>query len=82
MDMDKYREEWGARATKAFKGRVVKEIRYPTPEEAQGEFGFYRCPPIVVFEDGAEIVASADDEGNDAGAFFTNHPDIQTIPTI
>jgi hypothetical protein len=70
--------DWSGDATKIFKGKVVSHIRYTDDVENQ-LMGWSRTP-IIFFTDGTWIMASADDEGNDGGAFFTSESDMETIP--
>ena len=71
MSIESLRKEWGAKATEALKGKVVKKVTY-----SQGA-------PTVIFEDGTFLVAMQDDECNGPGALYTNLPDeLQIIPTI
>jgi hypothetical protein len=38
--------------------------------------------PVIEFTDGTIIIASMDDEGNDAGALFTNDSECSVLPRI
>jgi len=71
-------KNWSKEATKLFKGKVVSHIRYTNADESD-ELGWSRTP-IIFFTDGTWIMASADDEGNDGGAFFTSESDMEIIP--
>jgi len=42
--------------------------------------GWYSRAPVIVFTDGSWIIASSDDEGNEAGALFTSAPKMNVIP--
>jgi hypothetical protein len=75
--MSKMRD-WSFDATKIFEGKKVDFIGYMSDEEAD-EWGWDRAP-IIMFTDGSWILASADDEGNNAGAFFTSERKMETIP--
>ena len=70
--------DWSGDATKIFKDKVVSHIRYTDVDEAD-ELGWSRTP-IIFFTDGTWIIASADDEGNDGGAFFTSESEMEVIP--
>ena len=50
-----------------------------TDEEVE-EMGWFQRAPVILFTDGHWIMASADDEGNDAGALFTSSKKMITIP--
>jgi hypothetical protein len=41
---------------------------------------WYNRAPVIVFTDGSWIIASTDDEGNDAGALFTSNKQMGVIP--
>ena len=71
-------KNWKAEATKLFNGKVVSHIRYTDDVENQ-LMGWHRTP-IIFFTDSTWIMASADDEGNDGGAFFTSESDMEIIP--
>ena len=71
--------DWSGDATKAFKGKVVKKIRYTTEGELD-DLGWDDTAPIVFFTDGSYLMPSADDEGNSGGVFFTSADEIDTIP--
>jgi hypothetical protein len=64
-------------ATKIFKGKIIARIRYTTPAETEDE---WVSTPFIEFTDGSWIIASADDEGNHGGAFWTSHPVLDVIP--
>lgn len=50
-------------------GRTTTAVKYMTEEEL--ETHDWRGPvPILVLDDGTEIVASSDDEGNNAGRLW------------
>jgi hypothetical protein len=70
---------WSGDATEIFKNKTVSYIDYLTDEEAD-EMGWHSRAPIIVFTDRSWIIASADDEGNDAGAFFTSDKKMSVIP--
>ena len=71
-------KNWSEDATKLFKGKVVAKIGYLNnmEQEAMG----WEATPFIEFTDGHEIMASADDEGNGCGAFFTTEIKMPTIP--
>ena len=71
-------KNWEKDSTKIFKGKTIKRIKYMTKEDAKK--WDWKQAPIIEFTDGHEIMASADDEGNGCGAFFTTHRDMSIIP--
>ena len=71
--------DWSGDATKIFKGKTVRKIEYLTDDE-MNHMGWDSNAPVIVFTDGSWIIASSDDEGNDAGALFTSAPKMNVIP--
>ena len=72
-------KDWSGDATKIFKGKVIKRIEYLSDQEVK-DMMWYNSAPIIVFTDGSWIMASKDDEGNDAGAMFTSNKEMSVIP--
>lgn len=81
MSIDKLKEEWAADAEKLLLGKKIVAVRYMTDEEVL-EIGWNKAPIVLQLDDGNIIFPSMDDEGNDAGALFTNDAKLPTIPTI
>lgn len=53
-------------------GKTIVKAQWLNPKEAKRLFG-WDCQPIELFLDNGTILTpSKDDEGNDAGALFTN----------
>ena len=74
-------ERWEKDSTAFLKGKTVKRVRYMTAEEVE-DMGWRAAAPVIEFTDGSWILASRDDEGNDAGALFTSDKTLDTIPVI
>ena len=72
--------DWSGEATKLFKDKVVAKIRYTTEGEL-GELGWSSRTPIIFFTDDSYIIASADDEGNSGGVFWTSEDAMTVIPS-
>jgi len=72
--------DWSGEATKLFKGKIVSHIRYTTEGEL-GELGWSSRTPIIFFTDDSYIIASADDEGNSGGVFWTSDDEMEVIPS-
>lgn len=62
-------------------GRKITGCKYMTEKEMEG-LGWNSKALIITLEGGVKLFASADDEGNDAGALFTNIRGLETIPVI
>ena len=75
------KKQWEERIAKALVGRKIVEVRYLNDKEVN-EHGWHSSALIMLLDDGTYIYPSSDDEGNDAGALFTNIPDLETIPVI
>lgn len=69
------------KCAKALVGKTIKEVRYLSDLEAAG-LGWSSKALVLFFNDGSYIYASADDEGNNAGALFTSMDDLPIIPVI
>lgn len=78
---DELRVKWAADAAKLLVGRRIVKVRYMTVAEQKG-LGWYRACIVLHLDDGNIIYPSADDEGNDAGALFTNDEKMPVIPVI
>ena len=72
--------DWSGEATKLFKDKVVAEIRYTTEVEML-DLDWSSRTPIVFFTDGSYLMASADDEGNGGGVFWTDETEMGIIPS-
>ena len=72
-------KDWSGDATKIFKGKTIAKIEYLSDQEVK-DMMWYNRAPIIVFTDGSWIMASKDDEGNDAGAMFTSNKEMSVIP--
>ncbi|SSC09318.1 hypothetical protein BTURTLESOX_2503 [bacterium endosymbiont of Bathymodiolus sp. 5 South] len=51
-------------------------------EKEVKEYDWLGSAPVIEFTDGTIIIASMDDEGNDAGALFTNDSECSVLPRI
>ena len=79
--MTDYKKIWSERATKIFKGKVIDEVCYLEAEDVEA-MGWNCAAPVIFFTDGTYIIASCDDEGNDAGALLTSEEEMHCIPVI
>lgn len=76
-----YQKIWSKNATKAMKNLVVKQVRRMSQKELD-DYGWRRSAPVIEFTNGLKIIASMDDEGNDAGALMSNLRDLPVLPII
>ena len=79
--MTDYAKQWGAKATALLVGKTIAGVRYLTDKEREG-LGWSKRSLVLILNDGTYLWPSADDEGNNAGSFFTTDSNLLTIPTI
>ena len=79
--MTDYAQQWGDKATLLLVGKTIKRVRYLTEKEREG-LGWSKRSLVLILDDGTYLWPSADDEGNNAGSFFTTDSNLLTIPTI
>lgn len=73
--------KWNTIARTMLKGKKIVDARYLTVDEMEN-LG-WQCRSVVIFlDDGTQIFPAADDEGNDAGAMFTNNEKFDTLPVL
>jgi hypothetical protein len=68
-------KKWNARAHKALTGRKIVGARYMTSEE-QKSAGWDQRALVVVLDDGTFLMASSDEEGNEAGTLYHDGKDV------
>lgn len=74
--MDKFEIQLNKRLV----GRKIKKVKWLSPDESYEYFGWDYQPLEIHLDDGTILTPSADDEGNNAGAIFTNIKGFETIP--
>ena len=85
--MSEITDRWEEKARNLLKGRVVTGVRYMDRSEV-AEIGWSQGTLVLQLEDPKSkkevvlVFASRDDEGNDAGALFTDDLDLPVIPVI
>ena len=63
-------------------GLKIVDVRY-LDDSAMSERGWRRRPPILVLDDGTELMPLCDDEGNDGGALDIRSGNKTTgLPTV
>ena len=75
------KQRWTAEVKAKLVGRKITGVRYMSDREVE-HFGWCSAAIVLQLDDGGELIASRDDEGNDAGALFTNYVGLETIPVI
>ena len=74
-------QRWTAEIKAKLLGKKIVGIRYMTDKEVE-HFGWHSKAVVLQLDDGGELIPSMDDEGNNAGALFTNYVGLETIPVI
>ena len=75
------KRRWLLPCKKILLGRKITSVRYMTEQERKG-LGWSHASVVIHLDDNTLLYPSADDEGNEAGALFTTHENLQTIPVI
>jgi|GEM_PF-2353436 len=65
---------------KALVGKTIKAVKWLDADSTYKLFGWDYQPCEIHLDDGTILTPSADDEGNNAGAIFTNIKNFETIP--
>ena len=74
--------EWHKVASKHLVGRTIKKVKWLDADSSYKIFGWDYQPCEIHLDDGTILTPSADDEGNNAGAIFTNIKDLQVLPVF
>jgi len=73
---------WHERANKKLVGRKIVKVKWLDPENTYRTFGWTQQPCEIHLDDGTILTPSCDDEGNEAGALFTNLKGLECLPTF
>ena len=63
---------WQKLVDKHLVGRKIVKVKWLSPEKSEEYFGWDAQPCEIHLDNGTILSPSQDDEGNDAGAIFTN----------
>jgi len=74
-------KEWEEKCNSALVGKCIKYVGYLNEDE-QRELGWYKRSLIIFFTDGTAMYPSVDEEGNDAGVYFTTISGLEVIPRL
>jgi hypothetical protein len=74
--MDK---KWLEKVESALIGRKIIKVKYLNAKTSMDVFGWNYQPFEIYLDNGVILTPSADDEGNNAGAIFTNVEEIGVI---
>ncbi|URD53778.1 hypothetical protein [Chroococcidiopsis sp. CCNUC1] len=75
---NKLLQTWAETATFALQGKTISHVTYQYPEQ-RDERGWTTSAPVIVFEDGTQLIPIADEEMNEAGAFCIIEESIDNI---
>ena len=73
---------WNEEVSKRLVGKTITKVKWLDADNTYKLFGWTHQPCEIHLNDGTILTPSADDEGNEAGAIFTNLKDFQTIPVF
>lgn len=79
--MDENEKYWTNEANALLKGRRIAGVRYLTATEAEG-YAWHARGLVIFLDNGTQLVASADDEGNGPGAILTDNDKTPVLPVL
>lgn len=79
--MNDMETHWTKVAKDQLLNRKIVAVRYLSESE-RSDLGWNYRPVVIQLDDGNLIFPSADDEGNDAGALFTNSEKQPVLPVL
>jgi hypothetical protein len=65
--------KWTKQINNLLVGKTIKKVEWLNADESYRLFGWHYQPCEIHLDDGTILTPSADDEGNNAGAIFTNN---------
>ena len=72
---------WTDAAARVLLGRTIVRVEYMSPDDRDANYWTHRGL-VIYLDDGTQVSAMVDEEGNDAGAFWTTHPDHGILPRL
>ena len=78
-DKNKY---WQDLVNKHLVGKYITKVQWLNPKDTKKLLGWDYQPCEIHLNDGTIITPSADDEGNNAGALFTNIQELPCCPVF
>ena len=73
---------WQDLVNKHLVGKYITKVEWLNPKDTKKLLGWNFQPCELHLNDGTIITPSQDDEGNDAGALFTNINELPIIPVF
>jgi hypothetical protein len=74
--------KWNELVKKHLVGKKIIDVKWLSPKESEKLMGWSQQPCEIYLDNGTVLTPSSDDEGNEAGAIFTNIKELPTIPTF
>ncbi len=73
---------WQKLVNKHLVGKKIVKVKWLDPKETDRLFGWNAQPCEIHLDNGTVLTPSMDDEGNHAGAIFTNVTELPIIPVF
>ena len=73
---------WQDLVNKHLVGKKIVKVEWLSPKETERVHGWDQQPCEIYLDDGTVLSPSMDDEGNDAGAIFTNLKELPCLPVF
>ena len=73
---------WQDLVNKHLVGKYITKVQWLNPKDSKKLLGWDYQPCEIHLNDGTIITPSADDEGNNAGALFTNIQELPCCPVF
>ena len=80
--MENKHKYWQDLVNKHLVGKYITKVQWLNPKDSKELLGWDYQPCEIHLNDGTIITPSADDEGNNAGALFTNIQDLPCCPVF
>ena len=74
--------KWQELVEKHLLGKKIVKVKWLEPKDSERLLGWEEQPLEITLDNGVSIVPSSDDEGNNAGSFFTNIKELPVIPVF
>ena len=72
-------DQWQKKLKKHLVGRTIVKVEWLSPKRTDKLLGWANQPCEIYLDNGTILTPSADDEGNDAGAIFTNIKEMSVL---
>jgi hypothetical protein len=81
-NLQEVEQRWDETARKALMGRTIVGVSYMSRDEAEASYWSGRAL-VLQLDNGALLFPQSDDEGNNAGALYVQHPSGgMTLPVL